>query len=194
MLLLDWPPAAAVPEPVEPVALPLGAAPVELVPPGFAAPREPPVLLAEESIRPTISTWCPTWVRRSLVCPSSMYVIVLALAAPVLAAVPVEPGAGVVAPDPRAPPAAPLSPAALMRAFDSTNSSALLAAVPVPNPKLRRPRRHVAGDVPSSVNPPSGCAFHTRCPHAMARCRAETPPLLEVAPRHWVACHLHQAS
>jgi oligopeptide/dipeptide ABC transporter ATP-binding protein len=73
-------------------------------------------------------------------------------------------------------------------------TEALLAAVPVPNPKLRRPRRHVAGDVPSPVNPPSGCAFHTRCPHAMARCRAETPPLLEVAPRHWVACHLHQAS
>jgi oligopeptide/dipeptide ABC transporter ATP-binding protein len=72
-------------------------------------------------------------------------------------------------------------------------TEALLAAVPVPNPKLRRPRRHVGGDVPSPINPPPGCAFHTRCPHAMERCRVETPPLIEVAPRHWVACHLHQA-
>jgi oligopeptide/dipeptide ABC transporter ATP-binding protein len=71
-------------------------------------------------------------------------------------------------------------------------TEALLAAVPVPNPKLRRPRRHVGGDVPSPINPPAGCAFHTRCPHAMERCRVETPPLIEVAPRHWVACHLHE--
>jgi oligopeptide/dipeptide ABC transporter ATP-binding protein len=73
-------------------------------------------------------------------------------------------------------------------------TEALLAAVPVPNPKLRRPRRHVGGDVPSPINPPPGCAFHTRCPHAMERCRIETPALVEVAPRHWVACHLHQVA
>jgi oligopeptide/dipeptide ABC transporter ATP-binding protein len=73
-------------------------------------------------------------------------------------------------------------------------TEALLAAVPVPNPRLRRPRRHVAGDVPSPINPPPGCAFHTRCPHVMERCRMETPPLIEVAPRHWAACHLHQVA
>jgi oligopeptide/dipeptide ABC transporter ATP-binding protein len=69
-------------------------------------------------------------------------------------------------------------------------TEALLAAVPVPNPKLKRARRHLAGDVPSPVNPPSGCPFHTRCPYAEARCRAEVPALREVAPGHWVSCHL----
>jgi oligopeptide/dipeptide ABC transporter ATP-binding protein len=71
-------------------------------------------------------------------------------------------------------------------------TQALLAAVPVPNPTLRRQRRHVGGDVPSPINPPPGCAFHTRCPHAMERCRIETPALVEVARRHLAACHLHQ--
>jgi peptide/nickel transport system ATP-binding protein len=60
----------------------------------------------------------------------------------------------------------------------------------VPNPKLKRARRHLAGDVPSPVNPPPGCAFHTRCPYAEARCRAEVPQLREVAPGQWVSCHL----
>jgi oligopeptide/dipeptide ABC transporter ATP-binding protein len=69
-------------------------------------------------------------------------------------------------------------------------TEALLSAVPVPNPKLKRARRPLAGDVPSPVNPPSGCAFHTRCPYAEARCRAEVPALREVAPGHWVSCHL----
>jgi oligopeptide/dipeptide ABC transporter ATP-binding protein len=69
-------------------------------------------------------------------------------------------------------------------------TEALLSAVPVPNPKLKRARRHLAGDVPSPVNPPSGCAFHTRCPYAEARCRAEVPVLREIAPGHWVSCHL----
>ena len=45
------------------------------------------------------------------------------------------------------------------------------------------------GDVPSPVNPPPGCAFHTRCGYAQERCRRETPPLREVAPGHWVSCH-----
>jgi len=46
------------------------------------------------------------------------------------------------------------------------------------------------GDVPSPVAPPPGCAFHTRCPYAEARCRAEVPELREVRPGHWVSCHL----
>ncbi len=72
-------------------------------------------------------------------------------------------------------------------------TEALLAAVPVPDPKLKRARgarRHLGGDVPSPVNPPSGCAFHTRCPYTVERCRAETPALREVEPGHFVACHL----
>ncbi len=69
-------------------------------------------------------------------------------------------------------------------------TEALLAAVPVPNPKLKRAKRHLAGDVPSPVNPPPGCTFHTRCPYAEARCRIEVPALREVAPGHWVSCHL----
>jgi oligopeptide/dipeptide ABC transporter ATP-binding protein len=73
-------------------------------------------------------------------------------------------------------------------------TEALLSAVPVPNPKLKRAKRLVAGDVPSPMNPPSGCAFHTRCPYVEARCRTEEPRLQEVAPGHWVSCHRHEAA
>ena len=73
-------------------------------------------------------------------------------------------------------------------------TEALLAAVPVPNPKLKRQRRLVSGDVPSPMNPPPGCAFHTRCPYVEARCRVEEPRLQEVAPGHWVSCHRHEAA
>ena len=69
-------------------------------------------------------------------------------------------------------------------------TEALLSAVPVPNPKLRRERRLLQGDVPSPINPPPGCTFHTRCPYAEARCRAEVPVLKEIAPGHGVSCHL----
>ena len=68
-------------------------------------------------------------------------------------------------------------------------TEALLAAVPVPNPKLKRAKRPLAGDVPSPMTPPPGCAFHTRCGYAQERCRRETPTLREVAPGHWVSCH-----
>jgi len=71
-------------------------------------------------------------------------------------------------------------------------TEALLEAVPVPDPTLRRQRRVLGGDVPSPVDPPSGCRFHTRCPYVEERCRREEPPLKEVSPGHWAACHLRQ--
>ena len=67
-------------------------------------------------------------------------------------------------------------------------SEALLAAAPVPDPKRKKRRMILAGDVPSPANPPSGCHFHTRCPYAIAECRTVDPPLLEVTPGHHVAC------
>ena len=73
-------------------------------------------------------------------------------------------------------------------------TEALLAAVPVPNPRLKRAKRLVEGEVPSPMNPPPGCPFHTRCPYAEARCRVEVPPLREVRPGHRVACHLREAA
>jgi len=73
-------------------------------------------------------------------------------------------------------------------------TEALLAAVPVPNPKLKRARRVLPGDVPSPMNPPAGCPFHTRCPYVEPRCRIEAPRLQEVAPGHWVSCHRHEAA
>jgi peptide/nickel transport system ATP-binding protein/oligopeptide transport system ATP-binding protein len=73
-------------------------------------------------------------------------------------------------------------------------TEALLAAAPVPEPTRRRARRAILqGDVPSPMNPPSGCRFHTRCPVAMAECKAIDPPLVEVAPGHHVACLRHPA-
>jgi oligopeptide/dipeptide ABC transporter ATP-binding protein len=69
-------------------------------------------------------------------------------------------------------------------------TEALLSAVPVPDPKARRARMILAGDVPSPITPPSGCRFHTRCPYVMERCRREEPVMQEVRPGHLVACHL----
>ena len=66
---------------------------------------------------------------------------------------------------------------------------ALIASIPVAHPRLRQPRTRLAGDMPSAFAPPSGCAFHTRCPHAQPRCSAEAPPLRSLAPGHTVACH-----
>jgi peptide/nickel transport system ATP-binding protein/oligopeptide transport system ATP-binding protein len=71
-------------------------------------------------------------------------------------------------------------------------TEALLEAVPVPNPKVRKNRRVLTGDVPSPINPPSGCRFHTRCPYVEERCRREEPPLQQVERGQWVACHLRQ--
>jgi oligopeptide/dipeptide ABC transporter ATP-binding protein len=69
-------------------------------------------------------------------------------------------------------------------------TEALLAAVPVPDPKIKRVKRVVQGDVPSPLRPPPGCRFHTRCPYVVARCKVEVPALREVEPGHHVACHL----
>ena len=69
-------------------------------------------------------------------------------------------------------------------------TEALLSAVPVPDPAIKRQKRVLQGDVPSPVKPPSGCHFHTRCPYAVGRCKVESPPLREIAPGHHVSCHL----
>ena len=68
----------------------------------------------------------------------------------------------------------------------------LLSAVPVPDPKLSRSRQRIVleGDIPSPMNPPKGCRFHTRCPYATDRCREQVPVFKEYEPEHWAACHL----
>ena len=69
---------------------------------------------------------------------------------------------------------------------------ALLSAVPIPDPGLEARREHTVlrGEVPSAVNPPSGCVFHPRCPIAVDRCAAAVPPLREIRRDHWAACDL----
>ena len=71
-------------------------------------------------------------------------------------------------------------------------TEALLSAVPIPDPTVKRKRIMLQGDVPSPINPPSGCHFHTRCPKAQhPRCSTEKPQLQQAADGHWVACHFH---
>jgi peptide/nickel transport system ATP-binding protein/oligopeptide transport system ATP-binding protein len=67
-------------------------------------------------------------------------------------------------------------------------TQALMSAIPVPDPKLRRERIILKGDVPSPLNPPSGCRFHPRCPVAMAHCAQQEPAVKEVSPGHLAAC------
>ena len=68
----------------------------------------------------------------------------------------------------------------------------LLSAVPVPDPEVSRTRQRIVleGDIPSPMNPPTGCRFHTRCPYATEKCKEAVPQLKEHAPGHWAACHL----
>jgi peptide/nickel transport system ATP-binding protein/oligopeptide transport system ATP-binding protein len=73
-------------------------------------------------------------------------------------------------------------------------TQALLASVPVADPTAKRLTPLIDGDVPSPINPPSGCAFHTRCRHAMARCRIETPALVDIGGQHQVACFLNDGT
>lgn len=68
-------------------------------------------------------------------------------------------------------------------------TEALFSAIPVPNPTVHRERIILQGDVPSPVNPPSGCRFHTRCPIAQEVCKVDRPVLKQSEPGHWVACH-----
>ena len=67
----------------------------------------------------------------------------------------------------------------------------LLASIPVPNPRMAQKMENsgLEGDLPSPINPPSGCRFHTRCPYATQRCSEEVPALTEISPGHFVACH-----
>lgn len=72
-------------------------------------------------------------------------------------------------------------------------TQALLSSVPVPDPTFEREQLIISGDIPSASNPPSGCAFHTRCPFKKEQCSSVVPQLQEVKPGHYVACHLYDA-
>ena len=67
-------------------------------------------------------------------------------------------------------------------------TKALMSAVPVPDPTLKRERIILKGDVPSPLNPPKGCRFHTRCPVAIDKCSVDEPEFKELTPAHWAAC------
>jgi oligopeptide transport system ATP-binding protein len=70
-------------------------------------------------------------------------------------------------------------------------TEALLSAVPAPDPRVRRRRVHLEGDIPNPIHPPSGCHFHTRCPiRQLPLCSSQKPALKQAAAGHWVACHL----
>ncbi|TLS38626.1 ABC transporter ATP-binding protein [Pseudalkalibacillus caeni] len=72
-------------------------------------------------------------------------------------------------------------------------TQALISAVPVPNPRLKRERIILKGDIPSPANPPTGCPFHTRCPKAMDICKTKVPVMREAREGHYTACHLYES-
>ena len=87
----------------------------------------------------------------------------------------------------------PASEKATMRpALAASTANTVLSAVPVPDPYVEEQRHRIIleGDIPSPMNPPSGCRFHPRCPYATDVCKVEEPPLREVEKDHFVACHL----
>jgi oligopeptide/dipeptide ABC transporter ATP-binding protein len=69
-------------------------------------------------------------------------------------------------------------------------TQALLASIPQPDPRLRADPLPLAGEPPSPLDPPAGCHFHPRCPHAMPRCREHAPPHYDVSPGHYASCFL----
>ncbi|RYL92483.1 dipeptide ABC transporter ATP-binding protein [Sporolactobacillus sp. THM7-4] len=70
-------------------------------------------------------------------------------------------------------------------------TQALISAIPIPDPQIKREKIVLKGDIPSPANPPAGCPFHTRCPKAMDICRTVRPETIEKQPGHFVACHLY---
>ncbi|QDP41632.1 ABC transporter ATP-binding protein [Radiobacillus deserti] len=73
-------------------------------------------------------------------------------------------------------------------------TQALLSSIPIPDPDIEEKRERIVlkGELPSPINPPSGCVFHTRCPHATEICKQKVPRWQEVEPKHYVACHLYE--
>jgi oligopeptide/dipeptide ABC transporter ATP-binding protein len=80
--------------------------------------------------------------------------------------------------------------AAVVRTPRHPYTQALISAVPEIDDQSQRPRIVLSGELPSPIDPPSGCPFHPRCPVAEARCKLEVPLLREIVPGHWAACHL----
>jgi len=70
-------------------------------------------------------------------------------------------------------------------------TAALMSAIPALNPDEVMQPEMLEGEIPNPSNPPSGCHFHPRCPHAMPRCRTDMPALEQIAPGRWSACHLN---